>query len=186
MTCIPKGGCFVDVGANVGLYSLPLARHVGSEGRVLAIEPGSVALERLRFNISASDVGNVVVAPYAVGWERGEATLQVPLKNLGGARTSSEAVSEAAGEKVSVKTLLDILEEHQIHKIDGMKVDIEGSEECAILPLLRSQEARLLPRGIVLEHLHRAQWKVDCFEVLREGGYEIVARTKSNVMLRRK
>ena len=35
----PAGGVFVDVGANAGTYALPLARHVGPEGQVIAVEP---------------------------------------------------------------------------------------------------------------------------------------------------
>src|SRR5947208_2361667 len=36
---VPKGGVFVDVGANVGTYALVLARDVGESGTVIAIEP---------------------------------------------------------------------------------------------------------------------------------------------------
>src|SRR6202022_1989829 len=50
----PVGGVFVDVGANVGTYAMVLARHVGSNGKVVAIEPHPVTHARLAFNNSAS------------------------------------------------------------------------------------------------------------------------------------
>src|ERR1700745_1225565 len=48
------GGVFVDVGANVGTYAMPLARHVGPTGKVIAIEPHPVTHARLGFNTEAS------------------------------------------------------------------------------------------------------------------------------------
>ena len=45
---------FVDVGANVGTYAMVLARHVGANGKVIAIEPHPVTHARLAFNHAAS------------------------------------------------------------------------------------------------------------------------------------
>ena len=42
----PVGGVFLDVGANVGLYTIPLALKVGPSGRAVAVEPGVVALSK--------------------------------------------------------------------------------------------------------------------------------------------
>ena len=50
----PSGGVFVDVGANVGTYAMVLARHVGGDGKVIAIEPHPVTHARLAFNNAAS------------------------------------------------------------------------------------------------------------------------------------
>ena len=40
----PTGGVFVDVGANVGTYAMALARHVGANGKVVAIEPHPITI----------------------------------------------------------------------------------------------------------------------------------------------
>src|SRR3982075_4592284 len=53
-THTPKGGVFVDVGANVGTYAMVLARHVGTDGMVIAIEPHPVTHARLAFNNTAA------------------------------------------------------------------------------------------------------------------------------------
>src|SRR5882757_474256 len=55
----PAGGVFVDVGANVGTYAMPLARHVGQSGKVIAIEPHPVIHARLAFNKVASGYSQV-------------------------------------------------------------------------------------------------------------------------------
>ena len=61
----PAAGVFVDVGANAGTYALPLARHVGAGGRVIAVEPHPLMVARLAFNQAASASGNVVLVPAA-------------------------------------------------------------------------------------------------------------------------
>ena len=48
---MPDDGIFVDVGANVGIYSLYVARHLGRNGRVLSFEPNPAAYERLETNV---------------------------------------------------------------------------------------------------------------------------------------
>src|SRR5215831_19574555 len=46
-THTPPGGVFVDLGANVGTYAMVLARHVGADGTVIAVEPHPVTHARL-------------------------------------------------------------------------------------------------------------------------------------------
>jgi FkbM family methyltransferase len=53
------GGVFVDVGANVGTYALPLARDAGASGKVIAIEPHPLTHARLAFNHAASGFAQV-------------------------------------------------------------------------------------------------------------------------------
>ena len=63
----PPGGVFVDVGANVGTYTMVMARHVGPTGTVIAIEPHPVTLARLAFNRAASRLAHVYIVAAAAG-----------------------------------------------------------------------------------------------------------------------
>jgi FkbM family methyltransferase len=75
---LKPGDTFVDVGANVGLFSLMAARVVGSGGRVIAIEPAPVVAAALRATISANGLESLVRAEeVAAGAERGLGTLSV-------------------------------------------------------------------------------------------------------------
>src|SRR6202035_2895444 len=70
----PAGGVFVDVGANVGIHAMVLARHAGAKGTVVAIEPHPVTFGRLAFNRAASDVTQVrLVAAAAAAADGGVA-----------------------------------------------------------------------------------------------------------------
>jgi hypothetical protein len=68
----PRGGVFVDVGANVGTYAMALARQVGSGGKVIAIEPHPVTHARLAFNRAASGFTQVDLVAAAAGPSDGE------------------------------------------------------------------------------------------------------------------
>src|ERR1700758_4255297 len=56
---LKPGMTFVDVGANMGLYTLYAARQVGPQGRVLAIEPSRREVEALKENVEVNAVNNV-------------------------------------------------------------------------------------------------------------------------------
>jgi hypothetical protein len=66
-----EGDVFTDVGANSGLFSMFAARKVGASGRVIAIEPIPVLVDRIRFNASANGFGQVSIWPNAVGAAEG-------------------------------------------------------------------------------------------------------------------
>src|SRR5690348_3275267 len=80
---VPAGGIFVDVGANVGTYALALARHVGTGGMVIAIEPHPVTHARLAFNTSASGAPHVRLVAAAAGPDDGELLIETDGDNLG-------------------------------------------------------------------------------------------------------
>ena len=56
---VKPGDVFVDVGANIGLFTLKAARLVGPHGRVVAVEPGLAASELLTANLLRNDFPNV-------------------------------------------------------------------------------------------------------------------------------
>src|ERR1700730_10522988 len=79
----PKGGVFVDVGANVGTYAMVLARYVGPTGQVIAIEPHPLTHARLAFNSAASGYRHVKLVAAAAGDRDGELMIETDGGNLG-------------------------------------------------------------------------------------------------------
>src|SRR5689334_3802567 len=55
------GDLFVDIGANIGYFSVLAARSVGAEGRVIAIEPAPPTVAKLRDNLDLNGLSNVEV-----------------------------------------------------------------------------------------------------------------------------
>jgi FkbM family methyltransferase len=131
---IPRGGTFVDVGANIGWYSLKAARAAGPKGHVIAVEPDRETLIELRSNIRASGAASVIaVAPVACADSETTLTFYAaPRRNTGESSLSQANASQegaiAASYPVRARRLDDILKEAGVDRVDAMKIDVEGAE----------------------------------------------------------
>lgn len=178
----PQGGVFVDVGANVGTYAMPLARHVGENGTVIAVEPHPVTHARLAFNDAASRFTQVKLVAAAVGDSDGELMIETDGDNLGASHiVTGDAVAKAI--KVPSLRLQRILEQSGVSHVDALKIDIEGYEDRALMPFFRDAPQTLWPRAVVIEHLSKDEWLGDCIADMLARGYAETQRTRSNTML---
>ena len=124
---VPVGGTFIDVGANVGLYTCSLAAHVGPGGRVLAFEPLPINARALRSNVALNRLTNVSVYEMALSRRAEELELFAPAGHPG---TRSNATSRERDKSISLgpvhaAALDDIFE---CPRLDGLKLDVEGHE----------------------------------------------------------
>lgn len=180
----PEGGVFVDVGAHVGTYALPLARQVGRNGTVIAIEPHPVAHARLAFNRAASDLPQVRLVAAAAGSSDGELTIETDDHNLGASHVST-ADTSADAIRVPALTLQRILNVAGVARVDTLKIDVEGFEDRVLTVFFARAPQTLWPRGVVIEHLSRKEWRQDCIADMVARGYREVSKTRSNTILLR-
>ncbi len=173
---------FVDVGANVGLFSLFVSSCAGNDAKILAIEPERENLRRLRFNIDANPGLPIRVLPHAVGEVAGRLELELHPGDRGGTRTRTLDASIGTGIEVECKPLADVLAQEKVQAIDALKIDVEGMEDRVLMPFFRSAPRSLWPRFVIAEDT-RDLWRVDLFAELQARGYKITARTKLNVLM---
>jgi FkbM family methyltransferase len=186
---LAEGGTFtfVDIGANVGLYSLFVAARAGEHARILAIEPQPGILDRLRFNLAANPGAKIEVLPIALADRDGAAELVLDANDGGGTHLDKHTASRGAdGCVVSVpcKTLTAALAEARVTAIDALKIDVEGAEDLVLVPFLRDAPEHRLPALVLIEDT-RGFWQTDVFALLEQRGYTAFARSKQNVALRR-
>ncbi len=121
---LKPGSAFLDIGANIGLMSSIASKIVGAEGKVLSVEANPKTIEILQHNLALNHAENVSIFPFALGSEKGNATLYENWNvNRGGASLLSQDQQE--GIDVPVEKLDDIFEND---KIDLIKIDVEGFE----------------------------------------------------------
>jgi FkbM family methyltransferase len=178
----PAGGVFVDVGANVGTYALALAHHVGSGGKVIAIEPHPVTHARLAFNTTASGYAQVRLVAAAAGPADGELMIETDGQNLGASHVVSGQASGKAFKVPSLR-LQRILEEAGVAHVDALKIDVEGFEDRVLTGFFATAPQALWPRAVVIEHLSKDEWQADCIADMRARGYAEIGRTRSNTLL---
>jgi FkbM family methyltransferase len=181
-THTPAGGVFVDVGANVGTYAMVLARHVGSNGKVIAIEPHPVTHARLAFNRAASSFAQVALVAAAAGSSDGELMIETDGDNLGASHIATGQVSGKAIKVPSLR-LQRILQEAGVAHVDALKIDVEGYEDRVLTGFFREAPPTLWPRAIVIEHLSKDEWLDDCIADMRARGYTEAGKTRSNTLL---
>lgn len=160
---------FIDVGANIGLFTNRFARYFRT---TLAIEPNPITFALLTANIAIAAAPNVRLANCAASSQAGVAQLDVlPRGNLGWSRLMEHAPSGGGERTIEVPLeRIDALLER--HKADGavglIKIDVEGHE----LNVLRGGEACLRRDGPVVLYEKNADHGADsCAGYLRSLGY---------------
>ncbi|MDG2381085.1 MAG: FkbM family methyltransferase [Pirellulaceae bacterium] len=132
MRYLRAGDAFVDVGANIGVYTLLAASRVGAEGKVLAFEPGKVAFQRLNENVKLNGLTQVKTMFAAVGEQSGEASFLQSANLIN--RFSLDGEAEKS-EMVPCVTLDDMIGDTRYAM---GKIDIEGAEPLAFQGAIKS------------------------------------------------
>ncbi len=119
------GDHVIDVGANIGYYSLIASRLVGAGGLVIAIEPDAANCAFLRRNLTENSAGNVWVVEAAASDRPGVERLYPATSNLGDHRTYDPGDGRTPGEVIGVR-IDDLVGEGQ--PVHFMKIDAQGAE----------------------------------------------------------
>jgi FkbM family methyltransferase len=182
---LPADGVFVDVGANVGLYTLWAARRLGEKGRVLALEPNPVVFARLVYNLALNGLEDRVTALQCGAADReGAFDLHLDPTNLGGGSLTPEAGLEGEVIRVPCRPLLALLAEHRLERVDMLKIDVEGAEEQVLPPFLKAAPADRHPHTVIMEDSTR-RWGGDLIAEMEALGYRVACRTRMNFILRK-
>ncbi len=179
------GAVFIDIGANIGGYSLFVARHAPG-CTVLAVEPQPEVFDRLTANIRNNPGGRVKAVACAVADRDGEATMFLDHRNRGESGLKIVRPDHSGGETITVpvSTLRSLLEREDISRIDALKVDVEGAEDLILEPFFAGAPQSMWPGMVIMENA-RMRWHVDLIQMLEARGYRVKARTKLKVVLAR-
>jgi FkbM family methyltransferase len=176
---------FLDIGANAGLYSLHAALSARPGSFIVAVEPRPDLLARLAFNLALARRAGAVaedvtlrLVPVAMSDRDGEATL-----SDGGGEGGRRLVAAGPGMRVPVKPLAGLVGELGLDRIDVLKIDVEGHEDRVLPPFLQASPEALWPTTIVIEHLARSRWAVDCIDECIRRRYTVAARSRNNTVL---
>ena len=157
------GGVFVDVGANLGFYTL-LARHLAPKGIVLAFEPEPTIFESLCRTIKLNALDHVRCHQLALSDQPGSTQLVIHQENYGGHSIASTPGKGKVTTEVKTDTLTTVIdreEDLEANRIELIKIDVEGAETAVIRGLME-----FLDRG----HRPAIFCEVRGPEVKRSGG----------------
>jgi FkbM family methyltransferase len=123
--CLRSGDCFLDVGANVGVESIPAAKICGEGGSVISFEANPNICDLLRKSMVFNGIKNMSVEHIAVSNASKRLFLKVPNGNTGSASLSDEE-SESVFSVDAIS--LDSYFKSNRRQVRLMKVDVEGHE----------------------------------------------------------
>jgi FkbM family methyltransferase len=148
---VRPGGVVIDVGANIGQYTLIAAQLAGPSGRVFSFEPDPVNAAALQRSIERNGFGDLIeLLRVAVAGRSGEAAFEVQSD-----RTRSRLCANGPGvrpEATLVRTLAldNFVDERGLDRLDFLKIDVEGAD----LDVLRGAERALrrLQPAVMVEY----------------------------------
>jgi len=152
---ISVGDTVIDVGANIGVFTVKASKLVGPAGTVISLEPSPKSFTLLEANIMRNHLSNVKPFEYAAWDSEGEASLFVDrvsdrsslFSDRGDSERNRRSIETIENvETVSLDTLLESL---KLDCVDIIKIDVEGAE-LAVLRGAKRTIAKYLP-SIVLE-----------------------------------
>jgi FkbM family methyltransferase len=128
---LPRGGVFIDVGANIGVYSVVAADIVGENGIVVAIEPFAEIYAQLCDNVARNGFRNVIrTRNMCLNNSTGPTLLWM---NTGRPHAFSlQRQDGAAGISVLSLRLDDLVKIEELKRLDYLKIDAEGAERLIL------------------------------------------------------
>ncbi len=162
---VSEGDWVIDVGANIGHYTLRLSSIVGERGRVIAFEPIAATFELLASNVARARAGNVTLLNAASSDKTEIVGMDIPSFESGLDNFYMASISDA-GEYSCLTLAVDSL--NLPGKVGFVKIDAEGHE----MPVLAGMRELLLrDKPVLVVELSNDRIQ----EYLERIGYETVS-----------
>lgn len=160
------GDVVLDIGANIGAHTVPLAQLVGPEGLVMAFEPQRILHQILCANLALNSITNTLTYANALG-DRSETCILPSFDyskpyNYGGVSIDTHTQGETA--------LVDRLDDMNLNRVDFMKLDVEGFERKV---LLGAQETIQRCQPVLYVENDRLEKSEALIQLIMDMGYRL-------------
>ncbi len=132
---LKPGMTFLDIGANIGLYSLFAAAKVGPAGTVVSLEPSSREFKKLQSNVELNGFRQVQLLRVAASDHAGSAELRIANEEQAGLNTLGQFAHDtglAGNETVRLERIDELGRRLELARVDVIKMDVEGAELYAL------------------------------------------------------
>jgi FkbM family methyltransferase len=174
------GMTILDIGAHIGLMSIPFSKRTGPEGKVFAFEPTPTTVRVLEKTVKLNGGSNVSIEPYALSHKKGKLTFHISENEVD---NSNSLVNNKRTDRmenaieVDVSTIDDIVREKGLERIDFIKIDVEGAE----LQVLKGGDqtiSKFRPPMILSIHpdsiKNFGDSQTEIWDYLKQHGYSII------------
>lgn len=167
---------FVDIGANMGFYSLMAAQIVGPLGKILSIEADNDNYYFLQKNIELNNFSQIYAINKAVTNKKEK---KMFYKNINNNELSSFVkLDDAIPYTVDCDTLLNLLTEHKLSVVNFLKIDAEGYDHRILTSFFNGAHSFVYPKYIMVEN----DESLESSNLLTANKYIIVFHNKNNTI----
>jgi FkbM family methyltransferase len=186
------GDIFWDIGANLGFTSLPAARIIGANGKIIAVEPSPVNLSVLKRHIALNECENIVTIIEAAVCDQDGGSVTFGLVDDGLSPCNSLMFSGSVNgnaPKVSQEVTVPAISLDGLLVTQGLaprlvKIDVEGAELKVLQGATKLFSSNFAPVLMLAVHPFWLEAPEDCQEIvnlLKGWGYRILNRAGASV-----
>jgi FkbM family methyltransferase len=181
-TIIKPGFYCLDIGANVGYYSVFLSKYSAASGKIYAVEPVPLFAEIWRKNVKKSGVDNLTLFPFALGESENIMSMGMPLIDGVVHHGMTKIVNDSDNKferqfevlmKNPDKLFKDIL------KLDFVKVDVEGYESIVFANIIETLKKH---KPIIQSELSGAENRLTVIRILEQLNYSSYVLTNNELV----
>lgn len=181
---IKPGSIIIDIGANIGFYSLLAAKKMQNTGKVYSLEPSKVVLKDLRKNIEVNKYSNIEVFNFAVSDFNGMTDFYRCEDDAYNSLIATPMEKVVSIDRVNVVTLDDFVKMNNIEKIDVIKIDAEGLDYSILKGAKRAlKDFRPIIFAEMNILLMNKQHCIEFFNFLIENKYEVQFAKRNKFIL---
>jgi FkbM family methyltransferase len=161
-----KDDVILDLGANIGKYAILTGKKVGLQGKIIAVEPISETFQILQRNIQENNLGGIVI-PLQAGISDKMGTARFyHRKGHSGASTMTAQISDHY-EDIDLITVDEIVKQHDLPRLNWIKIDVEGFEYET---LCGAQRSISLFKPIIIVEIREVN-KEKVFDFFKKNNY---------------
>jgi FkbM family methyltransferase len=182
---LKDGDVFFDVGANVGLFSLAVAK--GNKAiNVHAFEPIPLNATLFEASLYLNGIDSVKINRTCVGNRQGEVEFSLAVDSAYSSIYDTGRKSESRKINVPITTLDDYFESNGLKRVDIIKIDVEGAERLVLDGATKIFNNPILKPRLVLMELFDLNFTLfntsinDIVKLMREYGYDGFVFEKCN------
>ena len=188
---IENNSWFIDIGSNIGLYSLNISNLNTKYKKVktFSIEPNPIVYHRLKKNyqllVSQNKFvkNNFLLKNLAIGDKEGFGKID---KNVDHANVKiiKKLTNKNNFLKIRIEKLSSLLKKYKINNISCIKIDTEGYEFKIIKNFFKRNNLKFFPKYLIVEHNNEKNY-IRNEQIILKNNYEIIFTTNSNTIYKK-
>jgi FkbM family methyltransferase len=189
---LKDGDVFIDIGSNIGLFSLIASNLVGRNGKVISFEPSPKTFKRLEENIELNELQNVKLNNIGLSDKKGTLKLHVSENGHDAWDTFATDINNIKYQnsiEVNINTLDNEIENIGVNNIKLIKIDVEGWEKFVLLGAIETIKkfSPILLIEFTAENTENAGYNVlEIYDIVTNLGYRWYRYKKNKLKLEEK